>query len=72
MEVSVKGLNAVTMLLLIIGGINWAIIAIAGINVIATIFAFAPIVTTVLYVLVGLSALYQIMPLTKQLQEGFA
>ena len=67
-----KGLNAITMLLLIIGGINWAIVGIAGLNIIATIFAFAPIVTTIVYVLVGLAAIYQLLPLTKQLQEGIA
>jgi uncharacterized membrane protein YuzA (DUF378 family) len=67
-----KGLNLISMILLIIGGINWAIVGIAGYNVVATIFAFAPIVTTIVYVLVGLAALYQIMPLSKQLQEGIA
>ena len=67
-----KGLNAITMLLLIIGGINWAIVGIAGLNIVATIFAFAPIVTTIVYVLVGLAAIYQLLPLTRQLQEGIA
>jgi uncharacterized membrane protein YuzA (DUF378 family) len=67
-----KGLNAITMLLLIIGGINWAILGIAGLNIIATIFAFAPIVTTIVYVLAGLAAVYQLLPLTRQLQEGIA
>ena len=67
-----KGLNAITMLLLIIGGINWAIVGIAGLNIVATIFAFAPIVTTIVYVLVGLAAVYQLLPLTRQLQEGIA
>jgi uncharacterized membrane protein YuzA (DUF378 family) len=71
-EVSMKGLNLISMLLLIIGGINWAIVGIAGYNIIAMIFAFAPIATTIVYVLVGLAALYQIMPLTRQLQEGVA
>jgi hypothetical protein len=67
-----KAISLISMLLLIIGGINWAILGIAGINVVATIFAFAPIITTIVYVLVGVAALYQIMPLTKQLQEGIA
>lgn len=67
-----KGLNLLSMILLIIGGINWAIVGIAGYNIIATIFGFAPVVTTIIYVLVGLAALYQIMPLSKQLQEGIA
>ena len=67
-----KGLNLITMILLIIGGINWAVLGIVGVNLIATIFAFAPILTTVIYVLVGIAALYQIMPLTRQLQEGMA
>jgi uncharacterized membrane protein YuzA (DUF378 family) len=67
-----KALSLVSMILLIIGGINWALIGIAGFNLIATIFGFAPIVTTIIYVLVGLAALYQIMPLSKQLQASMA
>jgi uncharacterized membrane protein YuzA (DUF378 family) len=67
-----KGLNLISMILLIIGGINWAIVGIAGYNIVATVFAFAPMITTIVYVLVGLAALYQIMPLSKQLQEGIA
>jgi uncharacterized membrane protein YuzA (DUF378 family) len=67
-----KGLNLISMILLIIGGINWAVLGIVGVNLVATIFAFAPVLTTVIYVLVGIAALYQIMPLTRQLQEGMA
>ncbi len=68
-----KGLNAITIILLIIGGINWGLVGLTnGFNLIATVFAFAPIITTIIYVLVGLSAIYQIMPLSKQLQGGMA
>jgi uncharacterized protein len=67
-----KQVNLISMVLLIIGGINWAILGIAGINVLATIFAFSPLVLTIVYCLVGLAALYQIMPLTKQFQASMA
>ena len=52
-----KGLNLITMLLLIIGGINWALIGIANINLVALIFGFAPIVTALVYILIGIAVL---------------
>ena len=67
-----KGLNLVTLILVIIGGINWGVVGLFNIDLIATIFSFAPIVATIAYVLVGLSAVYQIMPLTKSMQEQIA
>jgi uncharacterized membrane protein YuzA (DUF378 family) len=67
-----KGLNVVTLILVIIGGINWGLVGLFNIDLVATIFSFAPILATMVYVLVGASALYQIMPLTKTMQERLA
>ena len=67
-----KGLNLVTLILVIIGGINWGIVGLFSIDLVATIFSFAPIVATIAYVLIGVSALYQIMPLTKTMQAQIA
>jgi uncharacterized membrane protein YuzA (DUF378 family) len=67
-----KSLNVVTLILVIIGGINWGLVGLIKMDLVATIFSFAPIITTIIYVLVGLSAVYQIMPLTKSMQEQHA
>ncbi len=63
-----KALNLITMILVIIGGINWGLVGLFEWNLVATVFAFAPILTKIAYILVGLSALWQIMPATKMMQ----
>ena len=53
-----KGLHMVTFILLVVGGLNWGLSAF-GWNVVEMIFG-AGTLTMVIYVLVGLSALYEI------------
>ena len=68
-----KWLNVITMILIIIGGINWGLVGLfSGFNLVATIFSFAPSLVSIIYILVGLSALYQIMPLMKAMQADVA
>ena len=56
-----KNFNLVTLVLLIVGGLNWGLVGATGIDVVATLFGvMSPLARTV-YVLVGLSALYQAM-----------
>jgi uncharacterized protein len=52
----VKRLEPVALLLMIVGALNWGIVALFDTNVIAEIFGSGT-VTDVVYVLVGLSAL---------------
>ncbi len=52
----VKKLEPLALLLMIVGGLNWGIVALFDTNVIAEIFGSGT-VTDVVYVLVGLSAL---------------
>lgn len=66
-----KWLNVITLILIIIGGINWGLVAF-NFNLVQTIFGFSPILLQIIYILVGLSGLYQIMPLTKMMQSDMA
>ena len=63
-----KALNLITLILIIIGGINWGLVGLFDWNLVAAIFGFSPILLKIVYVVVGLSALWQIMPLTKSMQ----
>lgn len=58
-----KALNIVTLILVIIGGINWGLVGVADFNLVAAVFGDQTAVTRIIYALVGLSALWQIMPL---------
>lgn len=54
-----KTLNFITLLLIIIGGLNWGLTAF-GLNIVHALFKSIPIVETVIYVLVAASAVFQI------------
>ena len=56
-------LNKVTLLLLIVGGLNWGLVGITGFDLVAALFGEMSPLSRVVYSLVGLSAIYQIIPL---------
>ena len=58
-----KALNLATLVLIIIGGINWGLVGVADFNLVAAIFGEQTLITRIIYALVGLSALWQIVPL---------
>lgn len=63
-----KGLNLTTLILVIIGGINWGLVGVADFNLVAALFGVDSLITNLVYLLVGLSALWQLVPLTKAFQ----
>jgi uncharacterized membrane protein YuzA (DUF378 family) len=60
-----KTLNLITLILTIVGGINWGLVGLADVNLVAAIFGEGTGAARTVYVLVGLSALYQLLPLAK-------
>jgi len=71
-----KALNIVTAVLLIIGGLNWGLVAIAEFDLVAAVFGLAfgetNVATRIVYALVGLSALYQATQLPAALRQRSA
>ena len=66
-----KALNLITLLLIIIGGINWLLVGAFQFDLVATIFGGQDaVLARIVYVLVGLSALYQLIPFSKALSTG--
>lgn len=66
-----KALNLLTLFLIIVGGVNWGLFGAANIDLVATIFG-GPNTTLakIVYILVGLSALYQLLPLARAASMG--
>lgn len=66
-----KALNLITLALVIIGGLNWGLVGAFQFDLVATLFGGqdAPL-ARVVYVLVGLSALWQIVPLLRAGSTG--
>jgi len=57
---SMSAIDWIAMVLLIIGGINWGLIGLFRFDLVATLFGNMSPVSRVVYVLVGISALYSI------------
>jgi len=60
-----RALNIITLVLVIVGGLNWGLVGAFDFNLVAAIFGDMTPLARIIYVLVGLAAVYQIIPLTK-------
>jgi uncharacterized membrane protein YuzA (DUF378 family) len=56
-------LNTVTLVLLIVGGLNWGLVGLLNFDLVAAIFGEMSPLSRIVYSLVGLSALWQLVPL---------
>lgn len=56
-----KSIDVIVAALLVIGGINWGLVGFMSFDLVASIFGNGALLARVVYVLVGLSALYQAM-----------
>jgi uncharacterized membrane protein YuzA (DUF378 family) len=64
-----KALNIVTLILVIIGGLNWGLVGLLNLDLVAAIFGAGSVLSRLIYILVGLSALWQLVPLFKQFSK---
>jgi uncharacterized membrane protein YuzA (DUF378 family) len=55
----------VTFVLVIIGGINWGLVGALDFNLVDAIFGVGSAIATIIYVLVGLSAIYWLFMMGK-------
>jgi uncharacterized membrane protein YuzA (DUF378 family) len=62
-----KAINVVTLLLVIVGGLNWGLVGLFSFDLVAAIFGTGSLLSRIVYILVGLSAAWQIVPLTRAL-----
>lgn len=66
-----KTLNIVTLLLIIVGGVNWLLVGAFQFDLVAALFGGQDAaLSRIVYVLVGLSALYQLVPFARALSVG--
>jgi uncharacterized membrane protein YuzA (DUF378 family) len=62
-------LDWITLVLVVIGGLNWGLVAIKW-NLVDAIFGAGSMLSTIVYGLVGLSALYVIFFTMKKCMKG--
>jgi len=58
-----KPLNLITLVLVIVGGVNWGLVGFFNFDLVAAIFGEGSFLARAVYALVGLSALWQLVPL---------
>ena len=56
-------INKLTLVLLIVGGLNWGLVGLLDFDLVAALFGEMSLFSRVVYGLVGASALYQLVPL---------
>lgn len=55
-----KVLHMLTFLLLVVGGLNWLLVGVMDFDLVATIFGKMSSISRIVYVLVGLSAIFEL------------
>lgn len=63
-------INISTLILLIVGGLNWGLVGLFGLDLVAAIFGAGSALARIVYILVGLSAAWQIIPLFSAVRSG--
>lgn len=58
-------LQKIVYVLVIVGGINWGLYGISRLNLVELFFGTIPMVANIIYVLIGLAALYSLLLLLK-------
>ena len=58
-----SAINKIALLLLIVGGLNWGLVGLFGFDLVAALFGEMTLLSRIIYVLVGVSALWQLIPL---------
>ena len=60
-----KAVNLLTLILVIVGGVNWGLVGLLNFDLVAAIFGAGSALSRLVYTLVGISALWQIVPLVQ-------
>jgi uncharacterized protein len=66
-----RALNIITLLLVIVGGLNWGLVGLFQFDLVAAIFGGQQsTLARIVYILVGLSAVWQLIPLFRSFSGG--
>ncbi|MBS0358174.1 MAG: DUF378 domain-containing protein [Proteobacteria bacterium] len=62
-------LDWVAFILVVVGGLNWGLVGLLNLNLVEMLFGFMPLLVKVIYIVVGLSALYLILVAAKVIKK---
>ncbi len=65
-----KAINIITLLLIIVGGLNWGLVGLLDVDLVASLFGGRQAtLAKLVYILVGLSAVWQLIPFARALSS---
>jgi uncharacterized membrane protein YuzA (DUF378 family) len=67
---TMKSIDILTRILVIVGGLNWGLVGAANFDLVATLFGAGSVLAKVVYVLVGISAVIQLLLLASPRGAG--
>ncbi len=59
-------LDWIALVLVIVGGLNWGLVGLFNLDLVAKLFVSIPLLMKTVYILVGLAALYMVYYATKK------
>jgi uncharacterized membrane protein YuzA (DUF378 family) len=65
-----KFLNILTLALVIVGGLNWGLVGLFSFDLVGAILGDGSVLARIVYTLVGLSAAWQLLPLSSAISSG--
>ena len=65
-----RAINSFTLLLVIVGGLNWLLVGLFDFDLVAALFGDMSPLSRIVYVLVGISAIVQLAPLFQGLSTS--
>jgi uncharacterized protein len=68
-----RAINLITLVLIIVGGLNWLLVGVADFDLVAALFGGQQaVMSKIVYNLVGISAVWQLVPFSRALSHGEA
>lgn len=64
-----KALKMLALILVIVGGLNWGLVALLQFNLVAFIFTEGSLLANVVYTLVGISAVYTAIAILPEIKD---
>ena len=64
-----KTIKIIAIILVIIGGLNWGLVGLFNFDLVAAIFGAMSVISKIVYVLVGLSAVYLVVIFNSLLKD---
>ncbi len=64
-----NGLDKTAHSLLVIGGLNWGIVALFNKDIVSEIFGYGSTLADIVFIIIGLAAVYSLVGIVKMMQE---